>query len=729
MVRVPRINEPGPNEVYVRGEQRATGPWIYIRGANSSVETASFLLRADEIDYNQDTNYAEARGNVRFLAFDHGEELMADRVEYYLKEHRGKFYRVRGTSKPAVGYRPGLLITNAPFYFEGKWAERLGDRYVVHEGFITNCRVPGPLWHLQAHKFDILPGQQAIASKAYFRVYKIPLFFTPYFYKSLESEPRKSGLLMPIFGNSARRGKWVKVGYYWAINRSYDATYVSQYFTERGFAHIFDVRGKPTDKIDFDANLFGINDRGLLQSNGDRIKQGGFITTLREKADLPRGWTSRAEIRYLSSFTFRQNFTESFSEAVASEVHSRGYVAKTWSTYGLGIIFERDENYQSNAPGDKVVLRKLPEVMFTSRDRQVVTRALPIWVSLESSAGLVRRNEPLFQTRQFVDRLDFAPRVMTAARWKGFSLIPSFGIRETHWGSSIHAGSLSGQGVLRSSREFSLELIPPSLGRIFDKTPGWLGDKIKHVIEPRAGFRYVDGIGNFDQLVRFDETELLTNTKEFEYSITNRFFAKRGSTTTELLSWQVWQKRYLDPNLGGAVVAGQRNVFATQEQMTGYAFFDQARRYSPIVSSLRMNPTGSLGVEWRTDYDPLRQRFSNSAIMGSWRWDKYSIIAGHNLVRSNQVLSPSANQLIAMAGWGKQHRRGWNVGFQSVYDFRQQVMQFITTQVAYNTDCCGLSMQFRRFSFGTISYPTFQVSFAVANIGSVGTLRQEERIF
>jgi LPS-assembly protein len=40
-----------------------------------------------------------------------------------------------------------------------------------------------------------------------------------------------------------------------------------------------------------------------------------------------------------------------------------------------------------------------------------------------------------------------------------------------------------------------------------------------------------------------------------------------------------------------------------------------------------------------------------------------------------------------------------------------------------------LSFQHRRFSFGTRNENQFLVSFSVANIGSFGTLRKQERLF
>ncbi len=534
--------------------------------------------------------------------------------------------------------------------------------------------------------------------------------------------------MIPNIGNSSRWGQIVGGGYYWAISRSYDATYRGQWFTERGLAHNVEVRGKPTQRSDFNAVLFGVSDQGRTPpGSSERIKEGGYQIIATGYAELPWGFQSRGELNYLSSFVFRQAFTQTFNEAVFSEVHSVGFATRHWSANALNIVFERGENYQTTDPGDRIVIRKLPSVEYNRRDTKIA-KSLPLWWSLESSAGLVRRNQPLFQTRQFVERIDFAPRVMTAVRWKDFSLLPYFSLRETQYGSSFRDGAVSGDGILRSAADAGAELLMPSLARVYDG-PRWLGEKVKHVIEPRAGFRWVRGVGDFSRILRFDELDLLANTRELDYSLTQRLYAKRNGVVHEVWSWEVRQMRFFDPGFGGAVVEGSRNVLASQIGLSGYTFLDTERRYSPVASSMRINPTPTLGVEWRTDYDPLRKRITNSGILGNFRRDKLFVSGGHYQVRSSPVLTPSANQLLALIGYGRTDMRGWSTGFTANYDFRENRMQFATTQVTYNSDCCGLSFQYRRFNFGTRQENQFRVAFAIANIGSFGTLRLQERLF
>lgn len=707
--------------------QAKEGSQYHLRGS-ARLETAELLLLADEIDYDEDTGEAEARGNVYLKHFAQGEELWADRVEYNIDEESGKFYNVRGSAPVHIEARRGVLASSSPFHFEGRWAERLEDRYVLHDGFITNCKMPRPWWVLRGPKFDVIPGDRALAYRSLFRLRKVPLFYTPFFYKSLKRLPRRSGLLTPNIGNSSRRGKMVGGGYYWAINRSYDATYRAQYFTQRGFAHNVDFRGKPRPGTEFSGLLYGVNDRGVKLQSGERRKEGGFLVSFSGRSELGDGFYARGAVNYLSSLQFRQAFTESFNEAIFAEVHSVGFVGKDWSSYGLYVVFQRNENFQSVQPGDTIVIRKLPQVEFSSRDRQVWRRGLPVWVSWESSAGLVRRTQPLFQTRQFLERLDFQPRVMTALRWKDFQLLPSFSIRGTHYGESQQHGQILGQNLNRSVRELAVALELPSLARIFS-APSWLGEQVKHVIEPRASFQYTRGVADFDRIIRFDETELVSNTTELEISLTNRLYVKRHGQVEEVLSWELWQRRYFDPDFGGAVVEGRRNVVLSSIELSPYAFLDRPRRYSPVVSVLRFNPKPGFGVEWRSDYDPLRGKIVNSGLTADARFSKYFVSVGHNTVRSVPQLTPPANQFRGLFGIGHENRRGWNAAFSAVYDFRVGVMQYATTQVTYNTDCCGWSVQYRRFSFGTRNENQFRVAFAIADIGSFGTLKKQERLF
>ena len=689
------------------------------------METADDLLTADEIDYDETTHQAEARGHVHLESFSHGQKMNCDRAEYNTETRTGKFYNVSGTSAARVEARRGLLTTQNPFYFSGEWAEKSEDRYILHNGFLTDCLIPAPWWRLKGPTFDIIPGDRAVSRSSWFYVKEVPIFYTPYFYKSLEKQPRRSGFLLPNIGNSSLRGKTVGVGYFWAINRSYDLTYRGLLYSQTGFGHQADFRGVVNERTSFDASLYGIT-----STSANSNAPSGLVVSVEGKSELGKGWQARGDLRYLSSFLFRQQFTQSFDEAVSSETHSVGYVTRHWSDFGFSLVAERNANFQSTAPNDEIVLRKLPEVQFITREHAI--RKLPVWVSLDSSYGLEHRTQPLFQTRQFVQRVNFEPRIMSAVHWNGFDLAPSFGIHEIAYDSNITTTHVTGENVEHFARDVMLDISAPPLSRIFD-APKWMGRgkgaKVKHVIEPRVTYRYVTGIEDFNQVIRFDDTDILSNTHEVEFSLTNRLLAKDSNgNVSEVLSWQLWYKRYLDPSFGGAVIPGQANVLMSAVDLTGIPFVDGLRRQSPVVSVLRYQ--SNMNVEWRADYDPVRKGIIDSGINVDRRVKQVYVSLGDYLLKSNPVIgAPGSNQLRGQITYGGDNRRGWNYGFSAFYDYRLGVMQFAQSQVTYNTDCCGISVQYRRFSFGERNENQFRVAFAISNIGSVGTLRKQDRIF
>jgi LPS-assembly protein len=734
--------------------QNIQGKKYKLTGSPAELQDSRMLFRADEIYYDEESGDLSAAGHVFFRSFETNERLWASRVEYNTKKEGGKFYDVRGETPPRALPRPGLLTTDAPFHFEGEWAERIEGRYVLHDGWITNCRLPQPWWRLRGPTFDIQPGERAIAHRSTFRVRGLPIVYAPFYYHSLRPEVRKSGILIPNVVPFSRRGFMVGGGYYWAISRSYDATYRIEDYTSRAFAHHVDFRAKPREGTDLNVILYGVQDRGKPDQENPPTYSGVNLY-MAGQSDLGNGWTARGYTNYITSFRFHREWSGSFIEAIAAEIRSSAFVNKNWSTYTLDLAVSRLENFQETEKelvdpetneitflANSVTIRKLPEAELTSRDHKIWR--LPLWFSFDSAAGFLYRAEPIFeentlveqfQTRPFTPRLTFAPQLVSAMHWRGFHLVPSIGLHETYYGEAQSRDlerspyyRVVGTNIVRSAREASVDLILPSVARVFQKKTVF-GERLKHVIEPRATYRYVTGVGrDFNRFLRFDETDLLSDTNEVEFSLTNRVYARRGNSVNEIFTWQLFQKRYFDPTFGGALLEGERNVFASTAGISAYAFVVRPRSASPVVSLLRLSPIAGLGLIWQADYDSHYGGIVDSAFQVDYRWSKYSVSIGNNAVhKAPELRTPAANQYRFRVGVGDANRRGWNFASEIRYDYRISTVQDLTSWVSYNTDCCGISVQYQNIGFRNDH--NLRIAFVVANVGSFGTLRRQDRMF
>jgi len=770
------------------------GDSIKVLDGHVEAEDNKMLIRADHMEYNEATEVLIATGSVYFHGFEKNEQIWCDHLEYNRATERGAFFNVRGESAPRLVVRRGVLSGNSPYHFEGQWAERLGSKYILYNGWVTNCKIPEhgrPWWIMKGPRFEIAPHESAKAYRSWFILRKVPLFYAPYFYHSLEKEPRRSGLLMAHIAPHTSRGVMVGLGAYWAINRSYDLIYQLLDYNTDALKHGLDFRGKPRPGTDFDLIVTGVQDLGGVPGSGSGQKgqpgyrapatYSGATIYFLGRSDLGNGWRATSLVNDVTSFRYRQEWTGAYNEAVGSEFHSTAIVEKAWSTYAFDTLFSRLENYQTPEVGSQqpdgttdykrnaVLIHKLPELEFGSFDRRIFGN-LPLWFSFNSTAGLLYRSEPFFDSRntpsaqignfetsQFTPRLSFAPHLTSAIHLGPVSLIPSAGIDETFYGESQVPSASLGAGyyqtiteaITRSSRDFSLDLILPPLARIYNRKTIF-GEKLKHVIEPRVTYKYVTGIGtdgacreaaasggtlegagcsDFNHYVRFDENDLLANTNELTLSLTNRIYAKdRNGNVREIFAWSVMQKRYFDPTFGGAVVSGQPNIFAASSDLTAYAFLVGPRPYSPIVSVVRASPLAGLSFNWQADYDPKTHAIVDSSFSVDYNWKLYHLAVADNDLHSNPILMPYFNQYSMRAGIGDPQHRGWNAGVTGAYDYGKQQLLYYTLQGTYNTNCCGFSMQYSRIDIGQ-PHGEWSFAFSLANIGTFGSLKKNDVSF
>jgi LPS-assembly protein len=151
-----------------------------------------------------------------------------------------------------------------------------------------------------------------------------------------------------------------------------------------------------------------------------------------------------------------------------------------------------------------------------------------------------------------------------------------------------------------------------------------------------------------------------------------------------------------------------------------------------------------VGFEWRVDYDPLLGRISNTSFNGNVRFSQYFFSVGHTDVGPNPVncalvsslttpysacVTAPNNQINVLAAIGNRNRKGWNAAVNAFYDLRMHVLDFATTEISYNTDCCGISVEYRRYNFGVRDDTQYRLSFTIANIGSFGNMRKQEQIY
>jgi LPS-assembly protein len=545
---------------------------------------------------------------------------------------------------------------------------------------------------------------------------------------------RQSGFLIPEIGQSTLKGFIFGDAFYWAPVTWFDSTINTEFFSRRGPALIVDLRAKPVDNFSASYHFFGVDDRGLPGTNGVRQPQGGHEQRFTMDAELPQGWRAVADVNTLSSLVFRLAFASTYADAVNSEVISTGFVTNNFKGFSLNFAGNAYTNYfgtpptttENTPPQPSVSLRTAPEVRFDSLD--IAPWKWPVYVGIGAYEDAVSRADPTLETPSLVQRTEIAPRVTLPLRWGPWiGLTTTFAVRVTRYGSEESAGTVLNTSLVRKTAELTVDLRPPSFDRIYgDGDSRW-----KHVIEPEVEYTYVTGVNDFGGILRFDENDTLTDTNQVEYSVTQRLFHGTSEGSDEVLSWRVAQIYYFDPTFGGALVPGQRNVFQAVDSISPFAFADGVRRFSPLISDLRLTPGGRFELQLLEEYDTQKNTLLATGTLAKFRPYRESFLTlAHFLTHGDTVLQPHSNQVRLQAGYGEVNRPGFNLTTGLSYDFLNHFIQNQSVVASYNSSCCGLAFEYRRLALGSVRDENqFRVALLIANFGTVGNIRRQEKLF
>jgi LPS-assembly protein len=728
-----QIHLPSPSgaiaEISSKGPQSKKGD-VFFAEDDVDVHYGDMRLRADHVEYNSATSEAVARGHVKFDLDN--QHLECDEGQLNISTGHGTFKNVHGTVKLERRPNPSILITQNPLYFEAKEVERFSSAdYVVHHSWFTICDPHKPTWQFYAPEARITLNKKVALVNSNFRIYRVPLVWLPFATTPAGEHVRQSGFLVPIAGESNTKGYFAGDAFYWAPKSWMDATVGFEYFSLRGPSERAEFRARPFENTSIKYSYFGVQDRGIPGPNNTIQNQGGYQQQLEIQSLLNHGWRFVTDLNQLSSLTFRLAFADNYGDSINSDVRSSVFLTNNFHGFSLNVATLNDRSFLQVSPESSVVLRSAPEARFSSVE-QAPWRGLPFYFSFDSFAGGVYRNDEFINTPNFVARFDLAPKVSIPLHLGTLlGITTSAAFHTTYYGDSLNANDvLTGNSISRNTGEFAVEFRPATLERFFDQPVKHR--RYKHTIDPYLTYRYVTGVHNFQDFVRFDNNSTLTDTNEIEYGFVQHLFVKTNdSQPVDFLSWSVLQKHYFDPTFGGAIVPGQRNVFQALDSVTGFAFASSPRNWSPIVSDVKLTPGGIYDAEQILEYDPQLQKIVTiGTLLKIKPYSEFYLTAAHFRLQGDPLVEPPTNQIRAILGYGGLTRQGFNAAAGLSYNLQNDTVQNQFVLVNYNGSCCGLAFEYRHINLGVIRTENqFRVAFIISNLGTFGNLRRLDKIY
>lgn len=518
------------------------------------------LINADDMFRDSEKETVELEGNVQIVY--QGQHIKADRAKVYLRTKRAELSghveivdqknSIKG-DQVTLDYESNTgIIYNGSVQaglvrFSGDRLEKIGEsEFLVSTADYTACTNCPSTWSFSGSSVRAEMGGYAYIKSAVLRISDVPVFWLPYLVVPLKSD-RQSGLLTPGFEQSDTGGFTFIQPYFWAINRSSDATITAKNYEHRGLKGLVEYRYMLNEQSEgilntalLDDKAFGEDERlNRFRSPNDKGSSlERWFVRYQHYYEMPEDIVARAQVNLASDLQYPKDFpfeTENYGDPA---MENRISVTKNTKDSHMSLDTSYYVNMLQSDPraGNDDAVHRAPELRYSATQKSIgdsnfiyfwdldyvnFTRAgnaydnmttgftstgspikyqtnncnKPNWSDDPACHpvydGIYDPNQDLIRTGQ---RLDFRPSVYYPFQLTdGFDIVPSLNYRETHYNFSVGDEQSYVRRYLRTS--VTSRMI---FSGIYGDTINPKSDRYKHEIIPEVTYTNIPWIQQKD---------------------------------------------------------------------------------------------------------------------------------------------------------------------------------------------------------------------------------------
>jgi LPS-assembly protein len=688
----------------------------------AAIEGPNLKFFADDVDLYVNTNKVVASGNVVFTNADG--RISAERLEFDTGTGIGTFYDASGIMSlgQQAGTNPAAFGGQEPdVYFYGAKLEKLGPRkYRITRGGFTTCVQPTPRWEVTSGSVVLNLDDYAIARNTLLKVKGVPLMYLPLIYYPIQKSQRQTGFLLPTYGTSTIRGQSISNAFFWAINRSQDATLFHDWFTRTGTGMGTEYRYIAGLQSAGNVRLYRFNQHETTYEQSGATLPAKTSYEFTGAVTQALGGRARARMRldYFSDVFTQQIYHQNIYQASRRNRLVEAGASDVFGPLSTTVLYQRNETFDSDTRS--VLYGSTPKLTAVLAPQQLF--GAPIYASLNSEyAYLPYRNvnDNVVTLDNSLARVDVAPAVrVPMSRLTYLSLNTSAAYRTTYYSRSFDSrGVAVPDSFIRDYTQLRTEVLGPVFTKIWDTPDSGYSERVKHVIEPAFTVDYTTAI---DDVRR---TPILTDTSDFvvggtsrmTYGLTNRFMY-RGKTvegvrgqTREFITVGIQQTYYSNAE--------------SSKYDTSYSSSNTSRtpvNLSPISLNARVSPSARVDANTRVEYDVHGLGLASLGVGSTVS----AGLASGSLQFSRQHLSVNSKPNSYFSGSTSLHTpNGHFTGTYAIgWDLTHSTIVTQNVLATYMAQCCGLQMEFQNFHLvSSAPIPSdrrFNVSFVLAGLGT-----------
>ena len=675
-----------------------------------------------------------ASGNL--LLTQDGLRINAERMEMDRDTHLGVFHNAYGTARLTDQPKDkNLFGTMEPeIAFRAERIERLGPRaYKLTNGSFTTCVQPNPRWAMRGTSGTIILGEHATMRNVGFFVKGIPLLYIPYLYYPLKEEDRSTGFLIPTYSYSQLKGHGVSSAFFWAINRSQDATLYYDAYSQgvQGFGADYRYAAAPGSRGNLNVHALYENERIAPGGTLERAAHREYDIRGSVNQALPGGFRLIGEAIYFTDVVTQQLYQQNVFDLTRSQ--------RILNFSVIGNIRARNKEF---ARLEATVRQQDFFTDLSSASRLGRTPQVNLWLS---GGELFKKNSRIYYGGfAEVAHIDSRPNLndpaanrtlwrfdgkstlrATPTRSEWMSVTTFASVRMTRWLESLDPLSLMPVPVplTRNLVELQADMVGPRVARVFQTPSNGFAERFKHQIEPRVAVHWLSPFEKAAQVLVTDPgiDSLVGGTATVTYSLSNILLARvrKSGGIRRVFSIDVGQTYYSNAQAGAI-----DPQYATQNATT----------FTPVQVTAELSPTDDINGRFQMSYNTTARAVQAYSAQTNLRLKHLDLRGQWSKSFALPGVSPFASHFLGATGQLslKEGRYMGSYGFN--WDVVRNTLLQQRVMASVNAQCCGITVDYQIINVGHIGLSTaatdrrFGVSFTLAGIGSfsnpLGSFRQ-----
>ncbi len=623
-------------------------------------------IRAGKVTVFVDRKEAYAEGGVVFRQGDN--YLESEQLRYDFIREEGMLSRGSGYFYPARGA-----------------AERIDSRenreVSLQDGWVSTDDYTEPDYYLGAGEITVVFGESLKIWNPVFYVGGVPIFWLPYYYRSLRGDCHGS-FLYPGYRNTW--GLYLLSGYNWCAD-GLRLTGHLDYRYQRGGAVGLDGAFELTEGGEGNWQTYYLDDLAYENpDSGEKEHKDRSLAEMWYRQELP--WDVRGDLslHYMSDQDIRRNFFEREYRADSQPV-SYAYLKKTTSDLELSLEIRprlnKFEKVYEKLPSARFQVKEIPlgESDFYYRGDNSLVNYRRLDADMSSPTYESLRGDTFHQlsyTRKLFGWLNLNPYLSLEGTY--YSKAPGNSSSGPTPDPDVSPTPIPDpgderSGVGRLAYGAGIGLSTAIYGVFDSQNEAWGINRLRHVIEPMLDYVYLDPDQSPADLYQFDSIDSIARTSYFLPSLRNQLQTKRGRVGTEN-SWTMADLTLSIP------------VFTSPDRDNGGDVF------ADFFADLKLTPFPNAGFQnkvYYDFYDGAMNRYDLEAWLSGEDRNDWRLGLLYNYRRERARSRLSADVYVRLNPL-------WRFGLYGRYDLEEQIWEESSITIYRDLHSWDCSLTLRR---------------------------------